>query len=132
MKAHVIDSDGTVINTILVSDLNFIPNLIDARLGGKIGDRWTGVEFVIVQPATPVPQVITKRQGKIILSRYNLLDTVLAALAAMEGQEGVEARIDFEDATEWRRDWPILLSLSQSLGLSTSQIDQMFIEGALV
>ena len=44
MKAHVIEN-GKVTNTIEVDSLDFMPNLIDASLGGKIGDLWDGSVF---------------------------------------------------------------------------------------
>lgn len=44
MRAHVVEN-GVVINTILVESLNFLPGLIDASNGGKIGDLWDGEVF---------------------------------------------------------------------------------------
>ena len=82
--------------------------------------------------AVPVPVSITPRQGLLILSRYNLLETVQSMLAAMTGQEGVEARIDFEKANEWKRDWPLLNDMATALGLSQAQVDQMFIEASVL
>jgi hypothetical protein len=49
MRAHVIEN-GKVINTIEVEDLSFMSNLVDANLGGTIGDTWDGERF-----ATPAP-----------------------------------------------------------------------------
>lgn len=44
MRAHVIEN-GVVVNTILVKSLDFMPNLVDASLGGKRGDLWDGEFF---------------------------------------------------------------------------------------
>ena len=44
MKAHVIE-DGVVTNTIEVESLDFMPGLVDASLGGKMGDRYDGFVF---------------------------------------------------------------------------------------
>lgn len=44
MRAHVI-TDGVVTNTIIVKSLDFMPGLIDADLGGRIGDLWDGETF---------------------------------------------------------------------------------------
>ena len=44
MKAHVIENTR-VINTIEVETLDFMPNLVDASLGGNIGDAWGGSVF---------------------------------------------------------------------------------------
>ena len=53
MRAHIIEN-GKVINTIVVDSLDAIPNLIDASLGGKIGDLWDGVAFT---PKTEIRDV---------------------------------------------------------------------------
>lgn len=129
MRAHVIEN-GMVVNTILVESLDFLPNLVDSSNGGKIGDLWDGENFTTPEPTTSAPESITPRQGMLILSRYNLLTPVQSALANMEGQEGVEARIDFERANEWKRDWPLLIGMATQFGLSSAQIDQMFVEAS--
>lgn len=38
MQAHIID-DGVIINTIEVESLDFLPGLLDASLGGVMGDH---------------------------------------------------------------------------------------------
>jgi hypothetical protein len=45
MKAHLI-RDGRVVNTIVVNALNDMPGLIDATLGGQIGNLWDGHIFI--------------------------------------------------------------------------------------
>jgi hypothetical protein len=62
MKAHIIEN-GVVVNTIVVESLDLLPNLIDAELGGSIGDLYDGTTFtkpapVVIEP-TPAP---TKEQ----------------------------------------------------------------------
>jgi hypothetical protein len=86
----------------------------------------------IATAVATVPVSITPRQGMLILLRYNLLAPVQAAFAAMDGTEGLEARIDFERSSEWRRDWPLLVGLATQFGLSSEQIDTMFIEAAVL
>jgi hypothetical protein len=44
MRAHVI-KNGIVTNTIEVESLDFMTGLVDASLGGKIGDMWDGKSF---------------------------------------------------------------------------------------
>lgn len=96
-------------------------------------DILDGEVYSDVQPNTSSPDVpvsITPRQGLIMLSRSGLLATVNSAIDAMEGQSGEEARIDFDRASEWRRDWPLLNQLASGLGLTDEQIDQLFITAA--
>jgi len=70
MRAHVL-KDGVVVNTIAVGSLDFIPGLVDASKGGRIGDRWDGKKYI--PPAkTPEPEtpVITKES---LLAELELL-----------------------------------------------------------
>lgn len=106
---------------------------------GELRPNWTGYEWVELpyvapipnpEPMPHVPEVITPRQGYIILSRYGLLAPVKAYFAALEGQAGEEAQIELEYAQVWRRDWPTLVNAAYSFGLTDAQIDQMFMEAA--
>lgn len=69
MRVHVIE-DGKVINTIEVKSLDFMPNLVDASLGGAIGDIWDGGRFT-----TPTSQVdeaeLIKRYDGIVQSHLD-------------------------------------------------------------
>ena len=58
MRAHVI-IDGSVSNTIEVESLDFMPGLLDASLGGAIGDLWDGTVFSKAPRDNPVPEKIT-------------------------------------------------------------------------
>jgi hypothetical protein len=46
MNAHQLDANGIIINTIVVNSLDVFPDLIDASIGGVIGDVWTGTAIV--------------------------------------------------------------------------------------
>jgi hypothetical protein len=53
MRAHQLDENNVILNTINVASLDDLPNLIDASLGGQIGDQWNGgTEF-----ASPTPDL---------------------------------------------------------------------------
>jgi len=59
MRAHIIEN-GVVVNTIEVEDLEVFPNLIDAELGGQIGDAWDGENFV-----SPEGETISQKKERI-------------------------------------------------------------------
>ena len=75
-----------------------------------------------------VPQVVTIRQAKLALLQAGLLDDVDAAVA----QADRATQIEWEYATEVRRDWPTLLTLQAALGLTEQQVDDLFISAALL
>lgn len=54
MRAHVLDELNTIINTIIVSSLDGRSDLVDAALGGTIGDRYVDGEIIAGQkPIAP-------------------------------------------------------------------------------
>ena len=114
------------------------PGEIRANYTGIPGSEWmllpysTPVPVPIPEPTLVVPESITPRQGYITLSRYGLLEAVKTYFAALEGQEGEEAKIELEFAQEWKRSWPTLINAAHAFGLTDAQIDQMFIEASVV
>lgn len=88
-------------------------------------DRW-------VYPPAPihVPHAISPRQARLVLLAADLLVTVESAIAEMPSPDGDAARIEWEYATEIRRDSALLDALAPRLGLTAEQIDQMFIRAA--
>lgn len=79
-----------------------------------------------------VPDVVTMRQAKITLSRAGVLAGANAAIAAMTGQPGEEARIEWEYATSLRRDHSLVKGIGVSLGLTEPEIDDLFVQAAQV
>lgn len=69
-----------------------------------------------------IPSVVSMRQARIALLQAGYLNNVTAAINA-----GSEAdRITWEYATEVRRDDPLVVNLSATLGLTDVQIDNLF------
>jgi len=87
MKAHLI-KDNTVVNTIEVTSVDFLPGLISAENGGRIGDLWDGVVFT--PPSLPEP---TNEEIKAQLMTADL--KIIRALT-----EGAQDRIDAHKAAQ--------------------------------
>lgn len=77
-----------------------------------------------------VPQSVTMRQARVALSRAGKLAAVNAAIAAMTGAAGDEARIEWEYSQEVRRDKALVDALGAILLLDSAQLDSLFIAAA--
>ena len=99
-----------------------------------IGDLYENGEFIRPPtPPAPVPEVITPRQAKIALLQAGLLDDVEAAIAAIPDETTRRiAQVDWADAQEVRRDWPLLVQMAGQMGLTDTQVDELFRAGASV
>lgn len=84
-------------------------------------DRLTAL---IPPPDDPngVPSVITCVQGRLALLQAGLLDAVESSIKSATR----EVQIFWEFATEWHRSNAVLISLCTTLGLSESQVDDLF------
>jgi hypothetical protein len=126
MRAAVIEN-GVVINIIEVESLDFQPGLVDAS-GGRIGDQWDGASFQPATPAQRVPEAVSMRQARRALLDASLLSSVESAFAGLAGTEGDAARIDWQYATEVRRDSQLVASMAAALGLTSEQVDALFVQ----
>ena len=66
--------------------------------------------------------VVSMRQARLALLGAELLDIVETAIQAADKS----VQIEWEYATEVRRDSPLVVSLSQSLGLTEEMLDNLF------
>lgn len=90
---------------------------------------------VVEQLNNPAPDValvpiISKRQARRALLAAGLLDDVEEAINDLPEPQRRAVLIDYEDATEWRRDWPTLLAMQAALGWTDAQVDDLFAAAA--
>lgn len=79
-----------------------------------------------------VPQAVTMRQARLALLAAGKLTTANAAITAMPGTEGDAARIEWEYAHEVRRDAALVAGMASVLGLTSEQLDELFIAAAAI
>lgn len=82
-----------------------------------------------------VPKVITQRQCRIVLYRHGTLGAVVAILNQLKDQDetaGTIAEIEWDYASEIRRDNPLFDQIATALGLTSDDVDDLFIEAALI
>lgn len=71
----------------------------------------------------PIPSHVTMRQARLALLQSGLLQTVTDAIATGTDEA---MKIEWEYATEVKRDWPSLVALAGSLGMTDADLDNLF------
>lgn len=90
------------------------------------------VEDVVPEPA-PVPEQVTKAQGKAALITAGLWQAVLDYVAGIENPtEQALAEVALNDTQDWRRDSPFLNQAAAAIGLSNEQLDDLFTAAAQI
>lgn len=84
-------------------------------------------------PVAPVFLPVSRRKLRLTLVRNDIpLAAVDAAIAAMpEGRVKDEAIIEWQDATEFEHDHPLLTMLAQQLGITQAKLDKMWREAEI-
>lgn len=95
-----------------------------------------GQQYLVYQPGdalpleskqSAVPQEVTMRQARLALNAIGKLSAVDAAIAAMPEPTKTQAQITWEFSSMVQRSQPLVLSLGSALGLSSADIDQLFV-----
>jgi len=96
--------------------------------GGRYVQSWV----IVPAPGPEIPQSVTMRQARLAMLGAGILSQVDALIAAMPGDEGESARIDWNHARDVKRDWPLIDALGPQMGLTEQQIDDLFIYAATI
>ena len=105
--------------------------LLDGQSQGKVIEADANGRPVLGAPAPPAPYIpytVTPFQAKAALLQAGLLDTVKAAIAAASPI----AQLAWSDATEFTRDSPTIAALSAQLGLTSAQVDALFVAASQI
>lgn len=92
-------------------------------------------QVTALQPPAPVngvPQVVTMVQAQLALLKAGLLDQVNTAIAAIPGDQGRAAQIEWASATSVHRVNPLIAAMQTALSLTDAQIDALFVAAALL
>lgn len=131
MRYAIIES-GVVVNAVLAepeyaASQGWVP-LPDGAGGGWL---YANGAFVAPPPAPPlVPAVVSMRQARLALLAAGHLSKVNAALAALPSPQKEAAQIEWEYATEVRRESDLVKNIGAAIGLDAAALDALFIAGA--
>ena len=116
-----------------------------AFVGGKWVQQWEIVELFSTQAEkdaaiaadieakrkASVPASVTRRQAKQALLLNGLLANVQPAIDAIpDATQRAMIQIEWDDAQVFERDRPALIALGSALGLTNTQLDDLFIGAA--
>jgi len=82
---------------------------------------------VFAAPAPRVPAAVTMRQARLALLGANLLSSVDTAIDALPEPTKSAARIEWEYWNELQRGNALVAALTPALGLTSEQVDALFI-----
>ena len=84
-------------------------------------------------PAQPVPQQVTRAQGKAVLIQMGLWQQVLDFVAAIpDPTQRALAEVALHDTQHWQRNSPFLNQAAAALGITQEQMDDLFITASQV
>lgn len=99
--------------------------------GGVVSDAVPGELFPPVQGQAVVPQFVTMRQARLALLGAGLLDDVDAAITAItDPVQRRAAQIEWEYAQTVDRASAFMQQLAAGLGLTDTQLDDLFTQAA--
>ena len=84
-------------------------------------------------PPPPIPEQVSRAQGKAALITVGLWPDALAYVEAMaDPTEKAIAEVALNDTTHWRRDSPTMQAMSTALDLTSEQLDELFIQASQI
>lgn len=124
-----------VYTDVVADKPSFDPALQVAKLAEKpvlINNTWTRTWTVVNKTVyeleeeriASIPKVVTMRQARLALLQSGLLNSVENAI---NNSTDEQLKIEWEYATELRRDWSSLIALTSQLGLTSAHLDELFI-----
>lgn len=71
-------------------------------------------------------KTVTMRQARLALLKFNKLDMVQSAIDSLDEPMKSEAKIEWEYSAEVNRDKPFVIEMCKKMGLSDSQVNDLF------
>lgn len=96
--------------------------MIQVRINEVFAEPLTAEE-IAQQIEDAKPKVVTMRQARLALLQLGLLTTIENAI--INGADEA-MKIEWEYATEVRRDWVSLINLTTTLGITPTHLDDLF------
>lgn len=97
-----------------------------------LSDEYYSLVPVDLVITTQVPQKVTMRQARLALHNAGKLVDVEVAINALLEPSRTSARIEWDFSSEVHRDKEFVVMMGAALGLSNAQLDDLFVQAALL
>ena len=88
-------------------------------------------EYITFEPVlNPVPREVTMRQARLALLENGLLANVQPAINSLPEPDKTKAQIEWEYSNALQRSNPFVAVLGTALGLSSQDLDDLFIQAS--
>lgn len=114
-------------NVIIGVFANLQPGFAEEELADTHPDV---VAFIL--PPVPMPSIVTMRQARLALLARGLLGSVTTAINSLPSPSKEAATIEWEYATEVHKDKALVQTLVPLLGLTQSDLDDIFQEASVL
>lgn len=113
------------------------PDDSDTEVPGVLGvfgqADWEQMRADEMRARNPVPESVTRAQGKAALITAGLWPGVLDFVAAIpDPTERALAEVALHDTQQWRRDSPFFNTAATALGLTGEQLDALFLAASKI
>lgn len=89
------------------------------------------IDTALLKPV--VPQSVSRAQGKAALIMAGKWDAVLQFVDGIaDPAEKALAEVALNDTLDWRRDSPFLNTAAAAIGLTTEQLDDLFVTASAI
>ena len=123
MIYEILDANGAVANRIEATE-----SFVEQQHPGKW--RLAEVQDVPAEPINPVPQSISMRQARLALLQTGKLQQISSAITSLPYPQKEEAEIEWQYSNEVQRYNGLVSLLAPTLGLSETDLDELFILAA--
>lgn len=92
--------------------------------------QWTQPAALQSAEPVPVPAAVSMRQARLALLQAGKLADVDAVIAALPSPQKEAAQVEWEYATEVRRDSALMRQLAAAIGLDDAALNALFVQAA--
>lgn len=129
---YAIIENGRVAN-VIVADAEFAASIGATQCPDHAGIGWSfdGATWTApTEQAAPVPSAVSMRQARLALLQIGKLADVDVQIAALLSPAKEAAQVEWEYATEVRRDSTLVKQLAPALGMDDAALDALFVQAA--